>query len=51
MLMFGYSYIDSLETYKKVCDTLVNIYENKKFYEDKYYDGKSLVEMRGLYLS
>ena len=51
MLIFGYSYIDSLETYKKVCDTLVNIYENKKFYEDKYYDGKSLVEMRGLYLS
>ena len=30
MLIFGYSYIDSLETYKKVCDTLVNIYENKK---------------------
>lgn len=51
MLIFGYSYIGSLETYKKVCDSLINIYENKKFYEDKYYDGKSLVEMRGLYLS
>jgi hypothetical protein len=30
---------------------LISIYKNKSYYEEKFYEGKSLVEMRGLYLS
>tara|TARA_B100002019_G_scaffold85813_1_gene74338 strand:+ start:634 stop:1491 length:858 start_codon:yes stop_codon:yes gene_type:complete len=51
MLIFGYSYIDNLEIYKTICDNLISIYKNKRHYEEKHYDGKSLVEMRGLFLS
>ena len=51
MLIFGYCYVANLDNYKKVCESIIEIYEKKSYYENTYYDGKSLVEMRSLYLA
>ena len=51
MLIFGYCYVANLDNYKKVCESIIEIYEKKSHYENKYYGGKSLVEMRSLYLA
>ena len=44
-LIFGYSFIDGIENYKIVCETILNILLNAEFYEDKYYKGNKLNEM------
>lgn len=51
MLIFGYCYVANLDSYKKICESIIEIYEKKSYYESTYYDGKSLVEMRSLYLA
>ncbi len=51
MLIFGYCYVANLDNYKKVCESIIEIYGNKSYYERTYYEGKSLVEMRSLYLA
>ena len=51
MLIFGYCFIGNIEVYKNVCESLIEIYQNKSAYEQKYFSGKSMVEMRSLHVS
>ena len=51
MLIFGYCFIGNIEVYKNVCESLIEIYQNKSDYEQKYFSGKSMVEMRSLHVS
>lgn len=44
-LIFGYSFIDGIENYKIVCETILNILLNAEYYEKKYYKGNKLNEM------
>ena len=44
-LNFSYSYINNLDNFKSICDCLIEIINNSKHYEKKYYDGRRLNEM------
>ena len=49
-LVFGYSYIHNLEIYNEICECLINVYENSIEYENNYYGGKKLIEMKALFI-
>jgi hypothetical protein len=44
-LIFGYSYINGIENYKKICEKVYEIVGNSKHYEKKYYNNTKLNEM------
>lgn len=44
-LIFGYSYISSIETYKLICEDMIKILENIENYQNKYYENKKINEM------
>ena len=50
-LVFGYCYIPTLQLFTKLTDMLFKILENKKFYEEKYYNSQRLNEMKMLYIA
>ena len=49
-LVFGYSYIGNIDLYEEVCKLIFNVYKQSDFYENKYYRGKKLIEMKALYI-
>lgn len=50
-LVFGYSFIGSLDVYRKICEAVLNVYRNNQYYENKYYEGKKIIEMKALYIA
>ena len=50
-LIFGYSYISSIETYKLICENMIKILEKIEIYQKKYYENKKINEMLLLNLS
>ena len=50
-LVFGYSYIDNLSIYDDICESVLKIYKNPKYYEENYYEGKKIIEMKALYIA
>ena len=44
-LIFGYSYISSIETYKLICEDMIKILEKIEIYQNKYYENKKINEM------
>ena len=47
-IIFGYSYISGLENFELVCQNLIDIFSNAKYYEDKFNGGNTLNEMVAL---
>lgn len=44
-LIFGYSYISSINTYKLICEDIIKILEKIETYQAKYYENKKVNEM------
>jgi len=44
-LIFGYSYVGSLETYYKICSDTLEILDDIKYFEDRFYNSKKINEM------
>lgn len=49
-LVFGYSFIENLELYDDICEKILKIYQNSSSYENEYYNGKKIIEMKALYI-
>jgi len=49
-LVFGYSYISNNETLSEITNFTYNVLSNSKKYEDEFYDGNRLTEMKALYI-
>ncbi len=50
-LVFGYSYIENNTVFSEIGEIIINILNNSKEYENEFYNGNRLTEMKSLYIA